>query len=168
MKKKLSKCWFFVVAILIVALTVVSFFGVKNYYGDKEIVYFKSAGDIRWGIDIQGGVEAVFAPTDKNTDKITESQLESAKKIIDTRLINKVSPITKLLSTLPISRSSSASLGKQVKKALMQQLLSKSLAKPLCLNSAAAVHTIKTRLCLRASTLPLPLPRLWKAHPTFC
>ena len=89
MKKKLSKCWFFVVAILIVALTVVSFFGVKNYYGDKEIVYFKSAGDIRWGIDIQGGVEAVFAPTDKNTDKITESQLESAKKIIDTRLINK-------------------------------------------------------------------------------
>ncbi len=88
MKKKLSKCWFFVVAILIVALTVVSFFGVKNYYGDKEIVYFKSAGDIRWGIDIQGGVEAVFAPTDKNTDKITESQLESAKKIIDTRLIN--------------------------------------------------------------------------------
>lgn len=88
MKKKLSKCWFFLVAILIVALTVVSFFGVKNYYGDKEIVYFKSAGDIRWGIDIQGGVEAVFAPTDKNTDKITESQLESAKKIIDTRLIN--------------------------------------------------------------------------------
>ena len=88
MKKILSKCWVFIVALLIFALTFTAFFGVKNYYGDKEIVYFKSAGDIRWGIDIQGGVEAVFAPADTDTSKITASQLEAAKKIIDTRLIN--------------------------------------------------------------------------------
>lgn len=89
MRKKLSKCWVFVVALLIFALTFTAFFGVKNFYGDKELVYVKSAGDIRWGIDIQGGVEAVFAPEGVKTDKITNDQLDAAKKIIDTRLINK-------------------------------------------------------------------------------
>ncbi len=89
MKKKLSKCWVFVMALLIFALTFTAFFGVKNFYGDKEIVYFKSAEDIRWGIDIQGGVEAVFAPEGVDVKKISTKDLEAAKKIIDTRLINK-------------------------------------------------------------------------------
>ena len=84
--KKTGKPWFFIVAALIIALTSISFFGVKNYYGDNETVYFKSASDIRWGIDIQGGVEAVFSP---ETDKeVTKAQLEAAKEVIDTRLIN--------------------------------------------------------------------------------
>ncbi len=84
--KRVGKAWFFIVAALIIALTSVSFFGVKNYFGDKEIVYFKSASDIRWGIDIQGGVEAVFSPdTDKN---VSEKDLEAAKETINTRLIN--------------------------------------------------------------------------------
>ncbi len=84
--KKVGKAWFFIVSLLIVAATLVSFFGVKNYYADREMVYFKSAGDIRWGIDIQGGVEAVFSPeTEKD---VTNAQLEAAKETIDTRLIN--------------------------------------------------------------------------------
>lgn len=84
--QKVGKAWFFIVLVFIVALTSVSFFGVKNYYGDNEIVYFKSASDIRWGIDIQGGVEAVFSPDTDET--VTDKQLEAAKEIINTRLIN--------------------------------------------------------------------------------
>lgn len=87
--KKVGKQWFFIVAILIIALTTVSIFGIKNYYGDSEKVYFKSASDIRWGIDIQGGVEAVFAPEGVEPSEVTNSQLDSAKEVIDTRLINK-------------------------------------------------------------------------------
>ncbi len=84
--KAVGKAWFFIVVALIVALTSVSFFGVKNYYGDNEKVYFKGAGDIRWGIDIQGGVEAVFSP--ETDEAVTDKQLEAAKEIINTRLIN--------------------------------------------------------------------------------
>ncbi len=86
--KKVSTIWFFIVAILIIALTAVSIFGIKNYYGDTEKVYFKSASDIRWGIDIQGGVEAVFAPEGVEPDSVTSEQLDAAKTVIDSRLIN--------------------------------------------------------------------------------
>ncbi len=78
---------FFVVLALILALTFTAFFGVKNYYGDKEIVYFKGANDIRWGIDIRGGVEAVFSP-DKEGIKITDEDIDAAKTILETRLVN--------------------------------------------------------------------------------
>ena len=78
---------FFVVLVLILALTFTAFFGVKNYYGDTELVYFKGADDIRWGIDIRGGVEAVFSP-DKEGIKITEDDIDAAKTILETRLVN--------------------------------------------------------------------------------
>lgn len=78
---------FFVVVILILALTYTAFFGVKNYYGDTEQVYFKGANDIRWGIDIRGGVEAVFSP-DKEGIKITDGDIDAAKTILETRLVN--------------------------------------------------------------------------------
>lgn len=85
-RKKVGKSLFFIVLAFIVALTSISFFGVKSYYGDNEKVYFKGASDIRWGIDIQGGVEAVFSPeTDKD---VSEDQLEAAKETINNRLIN--------------------------------------------------------------------------------
>ena len=35
--KRTGKQWFFIVAILIFALTYCSFFGITNYYGDKEL-----------------------------------------------------------------------------------------------------------------------------------
>ncbi|MBO5357744.1 MAG: protein translocase subunit SecD [Clostridia bacterium] len=78
---------FFLVAALILALTFTAFFGVKNYYGDTELVYFKGADDIRWGIDIRGGVEAVFSP-DKEGIKITDDDIDAAKAILETRLVN--------------------------------------------------------------------------------
>ena len=84
--RTVGRAWVFIILAFLVALTTISFFGIKTWYGDNEIVYFKGVSDIRWGIDIQGGVEAVFSP---DTDKdVTEAQLTSAKTVIETRLIN--------------------------------------------------------------------------------
>lgn len=88
MKSKVTrKSTFFVVLVLILALTYCAFFGIENYYGDTRNVYVKGAGDIRWGIDISGGVEAVFSP-DKADVEITAEDMDAAKAIIETRLVN--------------------------------------------------------------------------------
>lgn len=86
--KRTGKPVFFVVLVLILALTYTAFFGVENYYGDTRKVYVKGANDIRWGIDIRGGVEAVFSP-DKAEVDITNDDMNAAKAIIETRLVNK-------------------------------------------------------------------------------
>lgn len=85
--KRTGKPVFFVVFLLIIALTYTAFFGVENYYGDTRNVYVKGATDIRWGIDIRGGVEAVFSPDKADVD-ITDEDMDAAKAIIETRLVN--------------------------------------------------------------------------------
>ncbi len=86
-QKTAKKSTFFVILILILALTFLAFFGIDNYYGDTRKVYVKGAGDIRWGIDINGGVEAVFTP-DKADVEISDNDMQSAKNVIETRLVN--------------------------------------------------------------------------------
>lgn len=86
--KRTGKLAFFVVLILILALTFTAFFGIENYYGDTREIIFKGAKDIRWGIDIKGGVEAVFTP-DKDDVDITDDDIEAAKAVIDERLLKK-------------------------------------------------------------------------------
>ena len=66
--KRVRKPVFFIVLVLILALAYTAFFGVDNYYGDTRNLYIKGAEDIRWGIDIRGGVEAVFSPDKKDVD----------------------------------------------------------------------------------------------------
>ncbi len=85
--KKTGKPTFFVVLILILAFVATAFFGIDNYYGDTRNIYTKGAKDIRWGIDISGGVEAVFTP-DIDKGKITDDNMADAKTIIETRLVN--------------------------------------------------------------------------------
>lgn len=85
--KRTGKLVFFVVFILIIALTYTAFFGVENYYGDTREIIFKGAEDIRWGIDIQGGVEAVFSPN-KQDIEISDDDMDASKSIIETRLVN--------------------------------------------------------------------------------
>lgn len=84
--KRTAKPVFFIVAVLIFALTYCAFFGISNYYGDKKNTYIKGASDIRWGIDIKGGVEAVFTP-DISEGNITDENMDAAKSIIETRLV---------------------------------------------------------------------------------
>ncbi len=85
--KRTGKPVFFIVFALILALAFTAFFGISNYYGDTKNVYLKGANEIRWGIDIKGGVEAVFSPDKKDVD-ITTEDMDAAKSIIETRLVN--------------------------------------------------------------------------------
>ena len=88
--KRSNKITFFIVAILIFAFAYLSFFGISNYYGDTKMTYIKGAEDIRWGIDIQGGVEAIFTPNvdAAEFDSITDADMEAAETVIKTRLVN--------------------------------------------------------------------------------
>lgn len=84
MKRK-GKSIFFIVAALIFVMTYASFFGVKQYYGDTETVWFKGASDIRFGIDIKGGVDATFMPADGHD--ATDEEMSAAEEIIKLRLV---------------------------------------------------------------------------------
>ena len=84
--KRVGKPVFFIVVVLIAVLTYLSFFGVTSYYGDVEKTIIKGADDIRWGIDIRGGVDVTFcAPADIDP---TEEQMAAAESIIKLRLVN--------------------------------------------------------------------------------
>lgn len=84
--KRVPKPMFFIVALLILAFTFTSVFGISYYNGDNKNTVFKGIGDIRWGIDIRGGVEATFKPADGYD--ATDEQLESAKSIIELRMVS--------------------------------------------------------------------------------
>ena len=83
--RKAAKPTFFVVLALILALTYTAFFGVYKTIGDDKITYIKGAQEIRWGIDIRGGVNVTFSPPE-GIDA-TEEQLDAAESIIKVRLL---------------------------------------------------------------------------------
>ena len=84
--KRVPKPVFFIVALLILAFSFTAVFGVSYYTGDNKNTVVKGISDIRWGIDIKGGVEATFKPA--NDYDATDEQLESAKSIIELRMIS--------------------------------------------------------------------------------
>ncbi len=83
--KRAKKPVFFIVALLILFFTYASIFGFKGKNGDNTVTYIKGVNDIRWGIDINGGVEATFSPV--TNQKPTNTQMDSAESIIKQRLI---------------------------------------------------------------------------------
>lgn len=83
---KRGKTWhFIVVALLIVVFALTAIVGVSYQYGDTRNVYIKGVGDIRFGIDIRGGVDVTFMPAD-DTDA-TDEQMTAAKTVIEDRLV---------------------------------------------------------------------------------
>lgn len=86
--KRTPKSAFFIVAILILALSYTALFGVYTSYGDRTDTVIRGVGDIRWGIDIRGGVDVTFGPVDKNANT-TANQLDGVKTIIEQRLVSK-------------------------------------------------------------------------------
>ncbi len=82
--KRVAKPVFFIVALLILFLTYTATFGIKGQNGDNSTTYIKGVSDIRWGIDINGGVEATFSPA--TSTKATKEQIDSAKAIIELRM----------------------------------------------------------------------------------
>ena len=83
--KRVSKPVFFIVFLLIAAFAAAVLFGVRSYYGDNETVYIKGADDIRFGIDIKGGVDVTFTPPDGFD--ATNEQLDAAKEVIVQRML---------------------------------------------------------------------------------
>lgn len=84
--KRVSKPVFFIVAILILALSYFAIFGFSTQYGDVKTTVIKGVNDIRWGIDIKGGVEATFKPA--GDIDATDEEMEAAKAVIETRLVS--------------------------------------------------------------------------------
>lgn len=83
--KRTKKPVFFIVALLILFFTYASIAGIRGKNGDNTVTYIKGVNDIRWGIDINGGVEATFTPA--TSTKPTSVQMDAAQSIIKQRLI---------------------------------------------------------------------------------
>ena len=84
--KKGTKPVVFVVILLIFCFAYLAFFGVSSTFGDITTTYVKGAGDIRFGIDIRGGVEVTFVPD--TTETVTDEQMASAEAVIKLRLLS--------------------------------------------------------------------------------
>ncbi len=83
--KHVKKPVFFVVFLLIAVFTYFTIAGFSTYYGDIETVQIRGVDDIRWGIDIRGGVDVTFTPTEDYD--ATNDEMDSARAIIETRLV---------------------------------------------------------------------------------
>ena len=83
---KRGKSWHLIVtALLIVVFSFTALFGVSYTYGDTKNVYIKGAEDIRFGIDIRGGVDVTFMPA--GDVDATPEQMTAAKTVIEDRLV---------------------------------------------------------------------------------
>ncbi len=75
-----KKYVFFIVLLISLGLLALSLFGLQ--LGDFEL---KGADQMRFGIDIRGGVDATYEPKDLDRAP-TDSELEAARAIIETRM----------------------------------------------------------------------------------
>lgn len=82
MNRRTGRAWFFVVLVLILALAYTAFFGVQA--GGRTIL--KGAGDIRFGIDIRGGVDVTFVPA--NGQDASAEQLNAVQAVMELRMVN--------------------------------------------------------------------------------
>ncbi|MDD3766495.1 MAG: protein translocase subunit SecD [Eubacteriales bacterium] len=81
---RVKKHTFFIVVIVIAALAYVAAFGLEFSLGKNDFK-IQGANEMRYGIDIRGGIEAIYEPSDPSI-KPTEEQLEAARAVIETRL----------------------------------------------------------------------------------
>ena len=79
-----KKVTFFILVVIIAALGYVAAMGLDFSVGKTDI-RVKGANDMRFGIDIRGGIEAIYEAKDPEV-KPTEEQLEAARAVIETRL----------------------------------------------------------------------------------
>lgn len=84
--KKVGKPMFFVVLALIAALTALTFLGFAVQEGDMVHKYVKSTDDIRWGIDIRGGVDVTFSPPEGYN--ATREEMDAATSVIKVRMVS--------------------------------------------------------------------------------
>lgn len=76
----------FIVAAIIVVVTLLAFTGLTlPIPGRVGLTRLNGAPDIRFGIDIRGGVEAVFTPRDF-AGEVTPDQMDAASRVLNKRL----------------------------------------------------------------------------------
>ncbi|MBR4224462.1 MAG: preprotein translocase subunit SecD [Oscillospiraceae bacterium] len=83
--KRVKKPVFFLVFALIMLFAASVMWGLSNWYGDIETVWIKGVEDIRFGIDIKGGVDVTFGPPEGFD--ATNEQLDAAKEVIVQRML---------------------------------------------------------------------------------
>lgn len=81
---KSKKPVFFIILLIALLMTYTAIFGVSIPMGSKNFT-IPGAPEIRFGIDIKGGVDAAFEPAGLDR-KPTSKELEAARTIIETRL----------------------------------------------------------------------------------
>lgn len=84
--KRVKKPVFFVVAGLICVFAILATVGVHTYYGDITTTWIRGLTDIRWGIDIRGGVDVTFTPPEGYD--ADNNEMDAARSIIETRMLN--------------------------------------------------------------------------------
>ena len=84
--RRVKKPVFFIVLLCILGIGYLTFAGVHTQYGDIRTTYIKGVDEIRWGIDIQGGVNATFEPVDGYD--ATNDEMDAAKAVIEQRLVS--------------------------------------------------------------------------------
>ncbi len=84
--KRVGKPVFFVLLVLILAFTATAIIGVRTPNADLKKTYIKGVDDVRWGIDIRGGVDVTFSPPEGTN--ASDADMDAAAAIIKVRMIS--------------------------------------------------------------------------------
>jgi preprotein translocase subunit SecD len=88
MGMKVNRATFFIVLGLTLVFAWFAFFGLHIPLGDQLAINIPGTNQMRFGIDIRGGVDAVYEPV--GLDRVpTADELESARAVIEVRLDQK-------------------------------------------------------------------------------
>jgi SecD/SecF fusion protein len=87
--KSVKKPVFFIIAGLIMVFAYFTTFGVTTYHGDNPTVWISGVNDIRWGIDIRGGVDVTFIPATDYEGEVTGDMIDAARSVIETRMMSR-------------------------------------------------------------------------------
>jgi len=82
--RRIAKPVSVIIAILILAFSVVSLFGYSYFEGDNKTTVIKGFGDIDWGIDTTGATKVVLS----TADEMSKDELGANTQVIKNRLAN--------------------------------------------------------------------------------
>jgi len=81
--KTIGRAGFFVTVLVIAALAWLSFFGLHSPEGTTLI---RGASDIRWGMDIRGGISVTFGPKNNIRGEISEEKMNAVFRVMAMRI----------------------------------------------------------------------------------